>query len=211
MNIVNKKIGELKPYENNPRHNENAVPYVVESIKRYGFKNPIIIDKDNVIVAGHTRYLASKELGLNEVPCIVADDLTEDEIKEFRLVDNRTAEMSDWDDELLASELSDIDFGDFDFGFDVEEIEDIEEIDRKGNMAQKFLIPPFSVIQGNKGDWLSRKKKWIDFGIRSEVGRAGNLLSIEGAIERQTSYTIGGAERAKAFKNNEKLNSYMRK
>lgn len=128
MNIVNKKIGELKPYENNPRHNENAVPYVVESIKRYGFKNPIIIDKDNVIVAGHTRYLASKELGLNEVPCIVADDLTEDEIKEFRLVDNRTAEMSEWDDELLASELSDIDFGDFDFGFDIEEIESDTEV-----------------------------------------------------------------------------------
>ena len=132
MNIVNKKIGELKPYENNPRHNENAVPYVVESIKRYGFKNPIIIDKDNVIVAGHTRYLASKELGLNEVPCIVADDLTEDEIKEFRLVDNRTAEMSEWDDELLASELSDIDFGNFDFDFNVDEDEaenDIKEVE----------------------------------------------------------------------------------
>ena len=140
MNIVNKKIGELKPYENNPRHNENAVPYVVESIKRYGFKNPIIIDKDNVIVAGHTRYLASKELGLNEVPCIIADDLTEDEIKEFRLVDNRTAEMSDWDDELLASELSDIDFGDFDFGFDADEIEPKEREDLSGEITAQFQV-----------------------------------------------------------------------
>ena len=162
MNIVNKKIGELKPYENNPRHNENAVPYVVESIKRYGFKNPIIIDKDNVIVAGHTRYLASKELGLNEVPCIVADDLTEDEIKEFRLVDNRTAEMSDWDDELLASELEDIDFGDFDFGFEVEEIDaeteaiednyEPQDIETRCNIGDLWQLGNHKLICGDSTD-----------------------------------------------------------
>lgn len=160
MNIVNKKIGELKPYENNPRHNENAVPYVVESIKRYGFKNPIIIDKDNVIVAGHTRYLASKELGLNEVPCIVADDLTEDEIKEFRLVDNRTAEMSEWDDELLASELEDIDFGDFDFGFGDDEIDPYDNSGDVGSLQRDFIAPPFSILDGRQGYWLERKRYW---------------------------------------------------
>ena len=160
MNIVNKKIGELKPYENNPRHNENAVPYVVESIKRYGFKNPIIIDKDNVIVAGHTRYLASKELGLNEVPCIVADDLTEDEIKEFRLVDNRTAEMSEWDDELLASELEDIDFGDFDFGFGDDEIDPYDNSGDVGSLQRDFIAPPFSILDGRQGYWVERKRYW---------------------------------------------------
>ena len=81
MQIVEKRLTELQPYENNPRKNYNAIPYVKESINRYGFKVPIVIDKDGVIVAGHTRYLASLELGLETVPCIIADDLTEEEIK----------------------------------------------------------------------------------------------------------------------------------
>lgn len=116
MNIVEKKLGELQPYENNPRKNDTAVPYVAESIKRYGFKVPIVIDKDGVIVAGHTRYLASIELGLETVPCIVADDLTDEEIKEFRLVDNKTSEFAGWDFDMLAEELQELDF-DFDFQF----------------------------------------------------------------------------------------------
>ena len=117
MNIVDKKLSELQPYENNPRKNDNAVPYVAESIKRYGFKVPIVIDKNGVIVAGHTRYLASIELGLETVPCIVADDLSQEQIKEFRLVDNKTSEFSGWDFNLLDMELQDLDFGDFDFKF----------------------------------------------------------------------------------------------
>ena len=78
MEIVYKKIEELKPYEKNPRKNENAVKYVANSIKEFGFKVPIVIDKDNVIIAGHTRWKASKELGMDEVPCIIADDLSEE-------------------------------------------------------------------------------------------------------------------------------------
>ena len=116
MNIVEKRLDELQPYENNPRKNDSAVPYVAESIKRYGFKNPIIIDKDGVIVAGHTRYLASIELGLDKVPCIIADDLTEEQIKEFRLVDNKTSEFAGWDFDMLSEELQNLDF-DFDFQF----------------------------------------------------------------------------------------------
>lgn len=110
MKVVEKKLSDLQPYENNPRKNDNAVPYVMESIRRYGFKNPIIIDKDGVIVAGHTRYLASKELGLDTVPCIVADDLTEEEIKEYRLVDNKTSEFAGWDFTMLEDELQKLDF-----------------------------------------------------------------------------------------------------
>ena len=123
MNIVEKKLCELQPYENNPRKNEAAVPYVMESIKRYGFKNPIIIDKDGVIVAGHTRYLASIELGLDTVPCIIADDLTEEQIKEFRLVDNKTSEFAGWDFDMLADELQELDFDAEVFGFDVPEVD----------------------------------------------------------------------------------------
>lgn len=120
MNIVEKRLDQIQPYENNPRKNDNAVPYVAESIKRYGFKVPIIIDKDGVIVAGHTRYLASIELGLETVPCIVADDLTDEEIKEFRLVDNKVAEFAGWDFNLLDAELQELDFDGFDFGFDAD-------------------------------------------------------------------------------------------
>ena len=118
MEIINKKLEELKPYENNPRFNDDAVEYVANSIKEFGFKVPIVIDKNNTIVAGHTRYKASIELGLDEVPCIVADDLTDEQIKAFRLADNKVSEKAQWDFELLDEELDnilDIDMGDFNF------------------------------------------------------------------------------------------------
>lgn len=105
MNIIEKKLSELKEYENNPRHNDGAVDYVAESIKNFGFKVPIIIDADGVIVAGHTRKRAAEYLGLKTVPCIVADDLTPEQIKAFRLADNKTAEFATWDMEKLDSEL----------------------------------------------------------------------------------------------------------
>lgn len=123
MEIINKKLDELKPYENNPRFNDDAVEYVANSIKEFGFKVPIVIDKNNTIVAGHTRYKASLELGLDEVPCIVADDLTEEQIKAFRLVDNKVSEKSSWDIELLDEELNDLDINLEDYGFDNIQIE----------------------------------------------------------------------------------------
>lgn len=102
MNIVELSIHDLVPYENNPRNNLEAVEYVANSIEKFGFKVPIVVDTNNVIVAGHTRYMASKKLGLETVPCIVADDLTEEQIKAFRLADNKVSEIATWDDELLA-------------------------------------------------------------------------------------------------------------
>lgn len=108
INIVNKNVEDLIPYENNPRNNENAVEYVANSIKEFGFKVPIVIDKDNVVVAGHTRLKASKQLGLKEVPCIIADDLTDEQVKAFRLADNKVSEFSLWDIEKLKTELTQI-------------------------------------------------------------------------------------------------------
>lgn len=137
MNIVEKKLGELQPYENNPRKNDTAVPYVAESIKRYGFKVPIVIDKDGVIVAGHTRYLASIELGLETVPCIVADDLTDEEIKEFRLVDNKTSEFAGWDFEMLDAELQELNFDAEAFGFDMPEDVDIDSFFEEHEQTEK--------------------------------------------------------------------------
>ena len=118
MEIVNKKISELREYENNPRNNEAAVEAVANSIKEFGFKVPIIISKDNVIIAGHTRYKASHRLGLQEVPCIVADDLSEEQIKAFRLVDNKTSELATWDLEKLEEELAELNLDMSIFGFE---------------------------------------------------------------------------------------------
>ena len=118
MQIVYKKINDLIPYENNPRINDEAVEYVKNSIKEFGFKVPIIIDKNNVIIAGHTRLKASLELGLKEVPCIIADDLSEEQIKAFRLADNKVSEKSQWDFSKLDEELDsilDIDMSMFNF------------------------------------------------------------------------------------------------
>lgn len=94
MNIIEIDINELKVYENNPRNNEQAVDKVAASIEEFGFKVPIIIDRDHVIIAGHTRLLAAKELGLEKVPCIVADDLTPEQVKAFRLADNKVSEYA---------------------------------------------------------------------------------------------------------------------
>lgn len=91
MDIVLKQITDITPYGKNPRKNDEAVKYVAESIKQFGFKVPIVIDRNGVIVAGHTRYKAAKKLSMTEVPCIVADDLTDDQIKAFRLADNKVA------------------------------------------------------------------------------------------------------------------------
>lgn len=117
MEIKMVKVDDLKPYENNPRFNDDAVEYVAKSIKEFGFKVPMVIDKNNVIVAGHTRYKASMELGLKEVPCIIADDLTEEQLKAFRLADNKVSEKASWNYDLLDLELDDIDLDMGEFGF----------------------------------------------------------------------------------------------
>lgn len=119
MNVIEKQIGEIFPYENNPRNNESAVDAVAESIKQFGFKQPIVVDKDNVIIVGHTRWEAAQRLGLESVPVLVAEDLTEQQAKAYRLADNKTNELSGWDFLALDEELDGIlDFDMTDFGFD---------------------------------------------------------------------------------------------
>ena len=127
MQIIDKKIGEIKPYEKNPRKNDNAVDAVANSISQFGFKNPIVIDGNNVIICGHTRYKAAQKLGLDVVPCVVADDLTDEQIKAYRLADNKVSELAEWDIDLLGEELNDIfDIDMSDFGFDLSEDEEEE-------------------------------------------------------------------------------------
>lgn len=121
MNIQMLKLSDIKPYENNPRKNNEAVKYVAQSIKEFGFKVPIVIDKNNVIIAGHTRYKAAKRLKMKEVPTIIADDLTDEQVKAFRLADNKVAEKAEWNFDLLPLEINDIfdiDMGAFGFDLD---------------------------------------------------------------------------------------------
>lgn len=120
LKIIYKKTEDLIPYINNPRNNDGAVDKVASSIKNFGFKVPIVVDGDNEIIAGHTRLKAAKKLGMDEVPCIVADDLNDGQIKAFRLADNRVAEFAEWDMELLESELEEL--KDYDLGFDFEDV-----------------------------------------------------------------------------------------
>lgn len=180
MNIVNLNINELKRYENNPRNNDIAVEKVAQSIKEFGFKVPIVIDKNKTIIAGDTRYKASKYLGLETVPCIIANDLNEEQIKAFRLVDNKVGEVAEWNFTMLEEELrniNDIDMGFFDFDMSMfDEIE--EEIKEEANkkLTDEFLIPPISVFDTRQGYWQERKRAWKDIGISSEVGRDEALL-----------------------------------
>lgn len=138
MTIKELNIDELKEYENNPRHNENAVDAVAASIREFGFKVPIIIDSDNVIVAGHTRLKAAQKLGLDKVPCIVADDLTPEQIKAFRLADNKTAELAEWDFEMLESELEELDLDMSLFGFNSADV----EWDTVGDLTEESYDEP---------------------------------------------------------------------
>lgn len=119
MQVEAKSIDEIKPYENNPRDNDDAVDAVANSIKEFGWQQPIVVDNEGVIIAGHTRYKAAQKLGLKHVPVVVADNLTPDQVKAYRLADNKTAELADWDMDLLNDELDQIrDIDMSDFGFD---------------------------------------------------------------------------------------------
>lgn len=143
MQIIEIATKDLIEYENNPRKNEEAVQFVANSIAEFGFKVPVIVDANNVIIAGHTRVKAARFLGLESCPCIVADDLTEEQISAFRLADNKVAEFAEWDEELLAIELGeivDIDMSDFGFNFDME-----EESDEDDKYTMSVNIPQYEI------------------------------------------------------------------
>lgn len=130
METIIKKVSELIPYINNPRNNDNAVDAVASSIKNFGFKVPIVVDSNNEIINGHTRLKAAQKLGLETVPVIVADDLTPEQVKAFRLADNKVGEIATWNDEMLAielGELAEIDFDMTEFGFEIEEEKEVIE------------------------------------------------------------------------------------
>lgn len=130
MDVKSYNINDIRPYESNPRNNDSAVDLVAASIQEFGFKQPIVIDSNQVIIAGHTRWKAAKKLGLKEVPCVLADDLTPEQVKAYRLADNKVAEASEWDYDLLDDELADIDALDMSaFGFESDQADTAEAVD----------------------------------------------------------------------------------
>ena len=149
MEVINVNVGDIIPYEDNPRKNEDAVQVVMNSIKEFGFKQPIVLDEHNVIVVGHTRFAAAKKLGYTEVPCIIASDLTEEQINAYRLVDNKTNEYAEWDMELLSGELNAIINIDMEmFGFDLGVDEKVKEKEEENGDV------PFTEVLGEEHNYL---------------------------------------------------------
>ena len=186
MEIINKKLSEIKPYEKNPRKNDDAVEYVANSINEFGFKVPIVVDKDGTIINGHTRYKAAKKLKLKEVPVIVADDLTEEQVKEYRLADNKVSELANWDFNLLKGEMEDFgkEFNMEDFGFTDLELEMIIGKDedeeekpepKKTNQCKKVnrTIITYSV---NDVEFI---KNLLGLGEEEEINKIYNISAIK--------------------------------
>lgn len=163
MNVRMVSLDSVIPYVNNPRNNKNAIDKVASSIKEFGFKVPIVVDKDNVIITGHTRLLASQKLGLKEVPVIMADDLTDAQVKAFRIADNKVSEFAEWDNDLLAIEFEQLKELDFDLeltGFNLDEmdfgIEETGEYSEEDDVVEEPPAVPYS----KRGDvWLLGKHR----------------------------------------------------
>lgn len=178
MNLLYRNIGDITPYEKNPRKNDEAVKYVAESIKQFGFKVPIVIDKNGIIVAGHTRYKAAKKLNLKEVPCIVADDLTDEQVKAFRLADNKVAEKAEWDFDLLADELDDL----FEFDMTVFGFEDEEEEDKPAEVYEDdYDIEPPEEPKAKRGDIYKLGNHRLMCGDSTSLEDVGRLMAGEKA------------------------------
>ena len=142
LQIVMKKISDLKRYEkNNKKHPERQLVKIVASIKEYGFKNPVLIDKNDVIISGHGRTLAAERIGMEEVPCIDCSDLNSKQVKALRLMDNKSAELAEWDFDNIKAELEELKLEEFDIdltGFDLEEFKGVSDSDEFGT---EFSLP----------------------------------------------------------------------
>lgn len=153
MNIKELSISQLHEYDNNPRNNDGAVDAVAASIREFGFKVPVIVDGDNVIVAGHTRVKAALKLGMSAVPCIIADDLTPEQIKAFCLADNKTGELAGWDFAKLEEELAALDGFDMSaFGFVQNEDVDIDSFFE--DAGEKKEKEPKRIQCHHCGEWF---------------------------------------------------------
>ena len=204
MNVINMPTGELIPYENNTKiHPPEQVEHIANSIKRFGWQQPIVIDKNKVVIIGHGRLLAAKQMGLQEVPVVYADDLSEEDAQALRLADNKLNE-SPWDFTKLEEELAQLAIDGIDmsqFGFDNFQTNDESEYmdkfkdgkERLGNMLKRYNVPPFSVLDARQGYWNEKKREWLEItGDLSETrdddfGKTGGGSNVVDTINGGTS------------------------
>ena len=141
MKVTEISVKDLKPYaKNTKKHDKTQIANVAESIKQYGFVQPIVIDKDNVVVIGHCRLLAAKQLKMKEVPCVCVEDLSEEQVKALRIVDNKSNE-SPWDFDIIPDELADLDLSGFDFDFGIEDDEEETDACETVETSERELEP----------------------------------------------------------------------
>ena len=215
MKITQKKVESLIPYINNSRtHSDEQVAQIAGSIKEFGWTNPILVDGANGIIAGHGRLLAARKLGYKDVPTIELKDLTEIQKKAYIIADNRLALSAGWDNEMLTIELNNLLADGFALellGFNADEIdslltpEDEKEKEVKGNLSDRFLIPPFSVLNAREGWWQDRKRAWLALGIKSEEGRGKETNAAPGGSVMVAGYDKNG-KRLVGLKNISKSN-----
>lgn len=192
-------ISGLRPYKRNARtHGPAQIEQIKASLERFGFTNPILIDKTGEVIAGHGRLLAAEALGIKRVPTIELSDLTPDEVKAYRLADNAIAERSGWDIELLASEFGSLD-GAFEgelLGFDQDMLDSFarqgagygDDVRASGKLVEAFGVAPFSVFDARSGNWQNRRRAWLDLGIDSGKGRPDQLIN----YSKQVALKEGG-------------------
>lgn len=187
LQIVYWPTARLKMYERNPRKNDKAVGQMIASITEFGFSVPILARSTGEVVDGHLRLKAALKMGIEQVPVILCDSWSEAQVKAFRLMVNRSVNWADWDMELLALEFAGLKELNFDLaltGFDTGEIEgflspDVAEEEGRKTLAERFGVPPFSVLDARQGYWQDRKRAWLSLGIQSELGR-GDQSAIGG-------------------------------
>lgn len=182
-------IDDLRAYERNSRkHSAEQIDKIEASIREWGFTTPILVQEDGTIIAGHARVMAAKQIGLDEVPVMVARGWSMDQVRAYVIADNALGDMSEFDEDMLRLELGDLNEG----GYEIELIgldagvldkllkapEPADEPAPTSSLAERFGIPPFTVLRAAEGWWQDRKRAWLALGIESEVGRGENLLKM---------------------------------
>lgn len=205
MQIVYKKIADLKRYEkNNKKHPEKQLIKIVASIKEYGFKNPVLIDKNNVIIAGHGRTLAAERMGMEEVPCIDCSDLNSKQVKALRLMDNKSAELAEWDFDNIKAELEELKLEEFDIdltGFDMSDLQekDFDNIENSSaldnTLYTKKIDAPIYEMTGEKPEIkelfnFEKTEKLIERINLTKIKEEEKLFLIE-AAKRHTVFNYG--------------------
>ncbi|HWL47701.1 MAG TPA: ParB/Srx family N-terminal domain-containing protein [Sphingomonadaceae bacterium] len=198
-------IGDLIPYARNARtHSDEQVAQLATLIQEYGWTMPILVDDAGEIIAGHGRVLAAHRLGLTEVPVAVATGWSEEQKRSYRIADNRLAELSTWDDDLLKIEIGELQELGADLtvtGFDEAAIAKLLEAGASistgggGNakLAERFGIPPFSILNAREGWWQDRKRAWLALGIQSELGRGAPIGGSPMPMDRKANAVPGGS------------------